>query len=174
MTIKRFLFNSSFLSAFLLVNSALCYGQSFGLERDFPNRITLPDSVYKTLLRDKDINDTIEESKDSYTTAKALKKQFFQATSVNLNNDKLPDLVVKAQSRLTGANITRYWVFKRTRKGYVSVLKLSAFGISLLRNKSKGYRNIKGFSISSNQIFTTYFRFDGNKYVESWSKTEDR
>ena len=174
MPTKKNLFNSIFLSICLLVSSVLSYGQSFGLERKFLNQITLPDSIYKNLLRDKDISDTIEESKDSYTTTKALKKQFFQTTRVNLNNDKLPDLIIKAQSRLAGANITRYWIFERAGKGYVLVFKLEAFGISLLKNRSRGYRNIKGYSISSTQIFTTYFRFDGKKYVESWRKIEDR
>lgn len=173
MAVKIFTIKSFLLTACFFTSAIFSYGQSFSMERDFPNQTTLPDSLYKILLRDKDINDTIEESKDSSTTTKALKKQFFQTTRVNLNNDKLPDLVVKAQSLLLGANVTRFWIFKQTSKGYVLVLETVTHSLSILRNKSEGHRNIRCDKLSAVQLFTNYYRFDGDNYVYSWSKTKD-
>lgn len=169
----KLLCNCLLLLFLFLTASALCYGQTFGLEQDFPKRITLPDSIYEILLKDEDISNNLKEARDEGQSAKSTKKQYFQAARVNLNDDKLSDLVVKAQSYLTGANITRYWVFKRTLKGNILVLKVGAFGLSLLKNRSKGYRIIRTGSFSGQKAYTYYYRFDGNNYVYSWDKIED-
>lgn len=169
----KLLCNCPPLLLWLLTSSVLCCGQSFGLEQDFTKQVSLPDSVYKTLLKDENVKDTIEESKDAYSTTKSLKKQFFQAAEVNLNNDKLPDLVVKAQSYLTGSNITNYWIFKKTKKGYILVLKVGTHSLSILKNRTKGFKNIRIDGFSGQNTYRIYYRFDGNDYIYNWGKTKD-
>lgn len=173
MIIKRLFFKGIALAAFSFTLSVISYGQGFSMEENFPRQIILPDSVYKILLKDDDVKRNVEQAKDATRTIKSLKKEFFQTTRINLNNDRLPDLMVKAQSTLQGANVTRFWIFKQTKTGYVLVLEVPTHSLSILKNKSKGYRSIRCDKLSAVQLFTDYYRFDGDNYVYSWGKTRD-
>jgi hypothetical protein len=156
---------------FLLFSTSL-YGQTFGAEQNFAKQILLPDSVYKTLLKDNDVNDILKSARKGGKSIKSIKKQFFQAAHVYINDDKLPDLLVKGQSYLAGTNTTHFWVFKQTSKGYVQVFETATFSLSLLKKKTKGHRIIRSSYPSGAKAVTDYFRFDGSKYIHSWSKEE--
>jgi hypothetical protein len=141
------------------------------MERSFPKPIVLPNSVYKMLLKsDSNVRDT---ARDVIGEGKSARKSLFQATKINLNNDNLPDLLVKGQSFLLGANVTRFWIFERTSQGYILVLKVPTHSLTVLKNKSNGFRNIRTDKLSAVQLFTDYYRFDGKNYVYSWGKTKD-
>ncbi len=168
----KFLSNFSLLCV-LLLSPILSYGQTFGMEQDFPKPIPLPDSVYKLLIKNKDIKETIIEERNNKKSIKSIKQRFFDVTNINVNDDNRPDLLVKAKSFLMGANVTRYWIFERRKQGYILVFEDATFGLSILKSKSKGYRIIETAYPSGAKAYTTYFRFDGKKYVFSWEKEED-
>jgi hypothetical protein len=170
---KKVSYKLLLLGICILFNSLSSYGQTFGLEQDFSNPALLPNSVYKILLKNKDINDTIKEERNNGKSIKSIKKRFFDVTKVSINDDKFLDLLVKAKSFLSGMNTTRYWIFKKTSKGYVLVFETATFSLNILKNKSKGHRIIEAAYPSGSKAYTTYFRFDGKKYVFSWSREED-
>ena len=170
---KRILYKLLLVGVYALFNSLLSYGQHFALEQDFSKPIPLPDAVYKILLRNKDINETIDQERDKGTSIKSIKSRFFDVTKVNVSDQKFPDLLVKAKSLLSGMNTTRYWIFRKKSKGYGLVFKTTSFSLSILRNRSKGYRIVKISSISGSKVIIGYYRFDGKSYVYSWGKTDD-
>ena len=157
----------------IVASSIWCGGQSFAVEQKLPKLVNLPDGIYKILLKNNDINDILNKAKGEGISAKAIKKQFFQAAKVNINDDRLTDLLVKGQSYLQGMNTTHFWIFKNTKTGYILVFETVTFGLKILKKKSKGYRIIESALPGGDKAFFNYFRFDGQKYVHSWGKTED-
>lgn len=143
------------------------------MEQDFHRPVSLPNSVYKTLLKNKDINKTIKEEVANGKSIKSIKSRFFDVTNININDDKYPDLLVKAKSLLSGMSVTRYWIFKGTSKGHVQIGEIGTFSLSILKHKHNRYRIIEGAYPKGDKAYINYFRFNGKKYFLSWSKTED-
>ena len=168
---KKYLQSIVFSMICLLLLFSVSYGQTFSMERDFPKSTVLPKAIYKMLLKsDESIRRIADEVERD---GKSAKKTLFQAARITLNNDKLPDLIVKGQSRLLGANVTEFWIFQKSQKGYILVLRIPTHSLSILKNKSNKFRNIRIDKLSAVQLFTEYYRFDGKKYVYSWGKVSD-
>lgn len=169
----KFLFKIFILYSLFFLCCVVCFGQNFAVEGDFPKQVALPDSVYKILLKRDIVKTVLEEEITGGKSVNNIKKRFFQASNINLNDDKRQDLIVKGQSFLLGANTTHFWLFERTKKGYVLVFEVATFSLTLLKNGSKGYRIIRTDRPSGSKAYTAYYRYDGKKYVYSWGKEED-
>ena len=161
------------LSFCVLGTSVVCFGQSYGMERDFPKQVVLPNAVYQILLKDEDINDELKQARTNGQSVRSIKKQYFQATKTNINDDNLPDLIVKGQSYLLGANTTHFWVFKNLKGKYTLVFETAAHDVAILKSKHHGYRNIRSISLSVDTVYIGYSRYDGKEYIFSWNKTEE-
>lgn len=91
--------------------------------------------------------------------------QWFTAFEINLNADKLTDLVVlPVEGCLVGANIGPIWVFRQTTQGYELALVADALEIEILETKSGGSRDIAAYSATAIDGHTTIFKFNGAVY----------
>jgi hypothetical protein len=92
-------------------------------------------------------------------------KRWFTASEINLNGDKLTDLVVlPVEGCLFGANIGPIWVFRQTSQGYDLALVVDALGIEVLKTRSRGSRDIAVYAATAIEGFTTILKFNGTTY----------
>lgn len=135
---------------------------SFHLEETVQRPVTIPEDVLRGLGQDEKVLQCLKETDKA---AVEIPASWFVAGAVNLNADKLPDLVVKGQnSCLWGANIGPFWVFRNTGRGYALVLRTDALSLSIQPERTRGFRNIHTRSASARQVFTRLFRFNGQNY----------
>ena len=98
---------------------------------------------------------------------------WFVASEINLNDDQLPDLIVKsANPRLFGANLVPFWVFHKSPKGNELALRVDALRLEVLKTKRKGHRNIRTTKATANEVVSSYYEFDGDKYEKRRSSRE--
>ena len=135
----------------------------FSMEEDFARPVRVPADVLRMLLRDED-NRRVLESTQSPDAALA---SWLTASEIHLNNDRLPDLVVMATGSLRGANITPFWVFLNTPRGYRQVLSTAAHGLTVMNTRTRGHRNIRRNAMTAVDVIIETFRFNGREY-KSW------
>ena len=102
----------------------------------------------------------------------------FAATKINLNGDKQSDLIVQAQTIcFMGAHNTKFWIFtdvgQRLSPGYELVFDMSADFLAVLKTATNGYRDIETGSHTAVEIYTTNWKFDGQKYQPRECKVEN-
>jgi hypothetical protein len=156
---------------FICFSGLSVHGQLFQVEEDIRNEVTLPREVL-SLLRQ---NDYVREScirTDEYKPKTEFSGKWFQAAKVDLNGDKQPDYVVKAnEGCLFGANIGPFWVFTKGARGYKLVLQLHVLGMSIERRRAaNGYRDIGSFAATATRGLAGRYVFDGRKYVKRSSR----
>lgn len=136
----------------------------FGAESAIERPVELPYEVMKLLAQDKQFQrcyDDIDRRTEEPSVA-----DWFAAAAVRLNADALPDLVVKAEHPcLFGANIVPFWVFPKVgRSRYRLLLQTSALGLTVLRTRTKGLRDIRTQSAFADEVYTGIWKFDGRNY----------
>jgi len=131
---------------------------TFGLEGPRPDRpVEIPDAVLNLLKQD----DHVSRCEPDAVVA----KKWFTASAINLNGDKLTDLVVlPVEGCLFGANIGPIWLFRQTSQGYELALVVDALGIEVLKTRSHGSRDIAVYAATGIEGFTTILKFNGTTY----------
>ena len=147
----------------------------FSAEQDVPGLavkrpVEVPESVLQILRTDERILMCI---KDENLTPETVSASWFVGSEVHLDGADEIDLVVLPrlpQKELTehrclfGANIDPFWVFRKTPQNYELVLSVATHDLDVLGTRSKGYRDIRTYSITAKTIETTDYCFNGRKY----------
>lgn len=103
---------------------------SFGAEEPFARPVAVPDGVLQILRRDERVRRCLSGDNMAPTE---LPPSWFMASVVNLNNDRRPDLIVRADNAcMFGANIVPFWIFRNTARGYELVLQVHTLGVTIL------------------------------------------
>jgi len=142
---------------------------SFGAEQEMQQPVSIPQDVLEILRHDEGIqrNARVGESQSDISAS------WFVASEINLNDDQVPELIVQsANPRLFGANLVPFWIFRKTLKGNELTLRVDALKLELLKTKRKGYRNIRTTKATANEVISSYYEFDGNKYEKRHSSRE--
>ncbi len=91
-------------------------------------------------------------------------------SSIDINGDGVLDLVAQAASSrcFMGAHSTTFWVFSkaetRLAPGYDLTLTSGADYLAVLRKKTNGFRDIETGNHTAVEMYTTVWKFDGEKY----------
>ena len=133
----------------------------FEAEGEIRRPVTVPDDVLQILRQDERNQKRLEEGQ----TPADMPASWFVASSIHLNDDDLPDLVVVAENpRLLGANLVPYWIFRNTPQGHELVLPVMSLGLKVSKSTNNGYRNIIATEVAAGKIRDTVYTFNGSKY----------
>lgn len=144
----------------------------FGLEELVRHPVPLPQAVLKILRDDGEVRSSRCVSEDDQ--GHAISTSWFEASQIHLDGPDEVDLLVKAKDGcLFGANIGPFWIFRNTSQGYKLVLTVSALSVDILRNKTNGLRDVSAGAVAGGQAVSVSFKFDGQKYKQSATKTEE-
>jgi len=96
------------------------------------------------------------------------------ASEIHLDGPNEIDMIVMGTGGLRGAHAVPFWVFRKKQASYELVLATGGDGLSVLKTRWKGLREINAFGIglAGAEITTTTFRFDGQRYKKFQTKTE--
>ena len=148
---------------------------SFGPETAIKRPTKVPAQVLTQLL--KETGEQIKRCEE-FNPRQLAQSKYFAASSVNINDDSLPDLLVQAgEFCLQGAHNTPFWIFTRTSRhvedGYRLVFKTQTDGLDIRKISTHGYRDIADMGHTAVSAFTTILKFDGHKYRPSSCTVED-
>ena len=135
---------------------------SFSIEFDFEHPVPVDEAAREALATSPRVT---HELKRKHLEPKDLPDRWFTASRIHLDNGGRVGLVVMGVDGLLGANITSFWVLRRTGKGYDLVLDTIAAGLDILETKTDGLRDIEtwspgGAAYSGSQEL----QFDGQRY----------
>ncbi len=136
-----------------------------GVEKPTP----IPAEVLAILVRDNTVRLALE---DESLSSERIPPSWFSASGIHLHHHNQVDLIVLAEGPLRGANVTTFWVFCATDRGYVLALAASAHDLTLKNSRSHGYRDLEIASMTAVQISTVLFRFNGERYAEYAAKSQ--
>lgn len=127
--------------------------------------------IWNALFRDKESREVLEYSTDVQDCREILEIKY-----IDLNGDRRKEVLVRAVTIPSCGAVGNcdFWVLEK-RTGRHRILlhgddywDASRMGEQVLRNRTKGYRDIllKGHFSASDTSYSTY-RFNGNRYIES-------
>jgi hypothetical protein len=99
-------------------------------------------------------------------------ENMLSASEVHLAGPSEKDIVVMAVGSLRGANITSFWVFRPTDRGFEMLLDAPAHDLIVKNSRSNGYRDIELLSATAVVVSTVIVRFDGKKYQTYKTRSE--
>ena len=147
------------------------FGQKFQSlfhgEENFKNIRQIPKKVLNDLKSDEWVQRCFKpKSKEDFSS------EWFEATEINLNSDNLPDLLIKGKdsNSCINGNAISFWVFVNKRNGYDLVLNAYTISLRIMKQKSKGYYKIRTYRSTANTHFTTFYAYNGKKYLEKGKK----
>jgi hypothetical protein len=120
----------------------------------------LDDSVRAVLASDEYVRRLLDDQKLS---PRQLPASWFSATRVRLDNSH-DDVLVIGRGPVAGENVSPFWIFCSTARGYALALNVSAQELVIRNEKWKGRREIETRAPSSTEVFTVNYRFDGRAY----------
>jgi hypothetical protein len=129
----------------------------------------LPDDVVALLLKDDFVRENL---KDEGLPQDKLPPSWVMASEVRLAGRDEKDLVVMGTGRLSGANVTTFWVFRSADGGHQLVLTGAALELDITEERWNGYRGIKMTKVAAGVIYTVEFRFDVKRY-EAFRRCEE-
>jgi hypothetical protein len=135
----------------------------FGADEEKLDRpATVPDEVVQTIRQ-------IDQAPPDKLPA-----EWLLASEIHLDGPHEVDLIVMGTGGLRGAHIVPFWVFRKKQAGYELVLATGGDGLSVLKTRWKGFREINalGIGLAGREIYTTTFRFDGERYQKFRQRTE--
>ena len=97
---------------------------------------------------------------------------WFSASKVHLGDPRVDNLVVLAEGELRGADVTMFWVFRKTTPGYALILRAPAHDLEIRKHRSHGYRDIEMSAETAVEFHSVLFRFNGHRYVAHKEKLE--
>jgi hypothetical protein len=154
----------------LLVSHALLFAQpeqrTFSAEDDHVQRpIEIPASIMTMLAQDLDVTELL-------SPGQKLPSSWFLASEVHLK-DRERDIVLIGAFPILGANVTTFWIFRPQGNGFQLLLKVVAHTIYVLGSRTAGYYDIEAASATAVIVNTGTYKFTGEKYTLSRSKTRE-
>lgn len=177
-------FRAKFIALFfaLLLQCSLGVGQrrlsvkeqtSFGSEMPIAKRTKLPKDVLEQLAEFD--GGALQHCQQSAFSRRSNIADHFAASSMRVNSDSQQDLIVQAQTPcFMGAHNTTFWVFTKVEQrlfpGYDLIFALRADFLNILKTSTNGYRDIKTASHTALELYSTTWKFDGQKYQpKAWT-----
>ncbi len=138
------------------------YQTSFYGEDKFKKSVKIPNNVLETLKQHEWVARCLTSDNWSEFSQKA-----FDATYINLNNDKSADLLVKGKDGCLDGNAISFWVFAKRGNKYDLVLFAYTIFVDINIKKSKGFFNITTNRSTGNATLYTTYSFNGKRYIVS-------
>ena len=129
--------------------------------------IAIPPDVMKILNQDEVVKSELENDKRN-----KISDSWFSASAVHLAGPHEQDMVVMAVAELRGANVTTFWVFRRTIKGHQLVMTAPAHTMKIQKTSRNGLRDIELVSATAREVSTSLCSFDGGRYTQCKSTSE--
>lgn len=150
---------------------------SFGSETPIAKPVKLPKSVLAQLSEFEDSRLKQCQQSDLGLRESDISNHF-AASVVNINNDGEQDLFVQAQtSCFMGAHSTTFWIFAKVEQrlfpGYDLIFSVSTDGLEILKTYTNGYRDIRATGHTAIELYSTTWKFDGQKYQPRQCTIED-
>lgn len=123
--------------------------------------IAIPDGIMAALAADAHVLRVLD---GEGLPVDRLPRSWFSASVAHLDGRAEQDIIVVATGRLSGANVTTFWVFRPTSSGYKLVLMVAEHDLWVLKKRWKGYRIIAAASMTAVQIQELQFRFQDGQY----------
>jgi hypothetical protein len=130
--------------------------------------VPIPESVLAVLRTDEMVRVALANENIS---AEKIPLSWFSASAIHLSSSERAGLVVMAEGPLHGSNVTTFWVFCATARGYKLVLTGLAHDLTVKNTRWKEHRDIVLASMTAAQISTVSFRFEGERYAEYKTKS---
>lgn len=145
------------------------YQRSFHIQDRFKEEIKVTEKILNALTKDIQVKNCLEYSKEN-----SLKKNWFRATNINLNNDGLEDVIVEPTRAGNCRTAMRppYWILLNKGKNYELVLTANTFFLYINREKMNNHFNITIDWSTANTHYKTTYGFDGRKYIEIAESTK--
>jgi len=131
--------------------------------------VSIPAEVLAELRKDSGVHDALDAQD---MEANKLPVSWFSAAAVPLTGSDEKGLVVIGKGPLQGANVTTFWVFRRTPQGLQLVLTTVAHDLEFKNPQPNGYREIETTAATAASVTTVVYRMGDLRYVESSRKTE--
>ncbi len=148
--------------------SPIVFGQkfqdSFFIEEKFKKPVRVPTSALNSLKQDKEIQRCLKSGNLSKLSA-----NWFEATKINLNNDRFPDLFVKAKEGCLTGNAISVWFLRNDKTKYEVVLTDYTLVVDIDKKLSKRFYNITTNRSTPSTTFWTVYIFNGKRYVKKRS-----
>ncbi len=105
------------------------------------------------------------------SSAEELPDKFFETSEIHLDGPAEVDLVILMPA---GSHAAHFFLLRPTSSGYSIILDSGGDSLSVLRTRTRGYRNIvvEGFSQAGRLTTTASYRFNGRKYIQISEKTK--
>lgn len=160
---SRFIFVIAVLLSAVFTIQAQTNGSNFqtifSMEDEIKKPVEIPRYVFEQIVKNGAIKPT---SAAQLNEEIARLERDSKAALVNLNDDGKADLLVQGDS---GANITGFWLFRNLRGKWQYMLETRALGLSIDKEKTKGYRNISISAASASVYWESTYKFNGKNYL---------
>jgi hypothetical protein len=136
--------------------------RTFGAEEPLRRPVDLPDDVLLALRADERVRTCIPNGE----TDRAILKDWFGASQIDLNSDSRSDLVIVPMNGcLFGSNIVPFWVFHNTKAGHALVLSTDALRLNVLATKTRDYSDLEASAVVGTRLAVTLtYKFNGTRY----------
>jgi len=148
----------------------------FGVEDAFQKPVPLPAGALQALRTLKSSDDLLQEcSEQEGLEPSAIPASWFVASKIRLTRKPASGLIVRGEYLcLGGAHITQFWVLAKSATGYKIVFRGRADALSVLPNRTDGYRDLQLVIITQAGRYVDYvtFHFAKGMYVLSGHRVE--
>jgi hypothetical protein len=134
--------------------------------------VAIPQGIRKNLAGDEMVR---EATSYDHIDPEEFPAAWFSASMVHLGSSIEEDFVLVGRGPMVGANITQFWVFRATTRGYRLVLQASAHDLIVMNKVRNGFREIELLSATGIAVRTVLLRFDGERYKvvrDKWESTQ--
>ena len=130
--------------------------------RGFDGAVPQSDAILDALLK-------TPEAKENWDRLQKLNREelrkLFLVVRVHLNNADETDDVVLGKDPMSGADCDWFWIV-RDKSDQIQVLLFeNAYGVYLLKSRTKGYRDIRSVGFAGGTTYTSIFHYDGQRYI---------
>jgi hypothetical protein len=156
----------------LCANVGIAFGQQqqFSAEDETVNHVVaLPAPVRTSLAQDSDVKELLE---DDHLTESNLPDSWFLASEVDLAGSRDRQIIVVGRYRVSGANVTTFWIYRLRDGRYDLILKTIAHTVQIHKSRSHGYRDIEAVSATAVTVSSRILKFNGTRYQVSASRSE--
>ena len=148
----------------------------FGAEDAFQKPVPLPAGALQALRTSKSPDDLLQEcSEQEGLQPSAIPASWFVASKIRLTRRPASGLIVRGEHLcLGGAHITQFWVLAKSATGYKIVFRGRADALSVLPNRTNGYRDLQLVIVTEAGRYVDYvtFHFARRMYVLSCHRVE--
>ena len=132
----------------------------FDLEGDVKKEVKIPDAVIAILKSDEIVDNCFREKGEGSREA-----VWFSASEIDLNEDKKPDLIIKAKDAcLFGANQGPFWIFYQMPDGYKKILSANGLQLKILPEKTNSFNRIEVSKVVSMKPAHQIYSFQNGEY----------